>query len=107
MHLNKMLTKLRSVRKRRIRGKIKGTKNVPRLSVFRSNKKIYAQLIDDKKSVTLSSAFGDDPKSVGEEIAKKASGNKIQRAVFDRSGYQYHGKVKLLADSARKAGLKI
>lgn len=102
-----MITKQRKLRKSRIRAKVSGTHDRPRLSVFRSNKKIYAQLIDDGKGTTLLSAHGEDPKSVGEEIAKKAAKQNISAAVFDRSGYQYHGRVKMLADSAREAGLKI
>lgn len=101
-----MLAGKRIARKKRVRSKVSGTKDVPRLSVFRSNKEIYAQLIDDDKAVTLASAHGKDAKSVGAEISQKAKKIKLSAAVFDRSGYRYHGKVKALADSAREGGLK-
>lgn len=109
----------RKQRQRRIRKKIKGTKNCPRLSVFRSNKYIYCQLIDDDKGVTLLSA--DDRKlkdskkkltkketafEVGKKIAEKALAKKIEQIVFDRGGYRYHGRVKAVADGAREGGLK-
>jgi large subunit ribosomal protein L18 len=102
-----MITKSRQRRKKRIKEKVRGTKKVPRLSVFRSNNKIYAQLIDDEKKITLASAFGKDSEEVGRKIAKKARAKKITKAVFDRSGYQYHGRIKVLAESSRKEGLKI
>lgn len=78
-----------------------------RLSVFRSNKYIYAQIIDDKKGVTLVSASGDKTEAakVGEELAKEAKAKKIVKVVFDRGEYKYHGQVKALADGARKGGL--
>lgn len=101
-----MLTKSRKIRKTRVRSKIGGTADRPRLSVFRSNKMIYAQAIDDVKGVTLVSSKNSDPKKVGEEIAKKLIEKKITSVVFDRSGYRYHGNVKSLAESAREAGLK-
>lgn len=85
--------------------KIIGTKIRPRLRVFRSLKFIYVQAINDDKGRTLASAFGKDPKKVGQEIAKKCLEQKIQKIVFDRGKYKYHGKVKKLAESARKAGL--
>jgi large subunit ribosomal protein L18 len=109
----------RKQRQRRIRKKIKGTKNCPRLSVFRSNKYIYCQLVDDDKGVTLLSA--DDRKlkdskkkltkketafEVGKKIAEKALAKKIEQIVFDRGGYRYHGRVKAVADGAREGGLK-
>lgn len=104
-------------RKKRVRGKISGTKAVPRLSVYRSNKAIYAQIIDDEKGETLASATSlkikksklDKTKAaelVGEEIAKEAKKKKISKVVFDRSGYKYHGRVKTLSEGARKGGLK-
>lgn len=104
--------------KRRIRKKISGTTSVPRLSVFRSNKQIYAQLIDDTKGVTLVAASSYKNKSadkknksdqagvVGKEIAAKAVKAGVESVVFDRNGYLYHGRVKSLADSAREGGLK-
>ena len=104
--------------KRRIRKKISGTAQSPRLTVFRSNKQIYAQLIDDTKGVTLVSASSYNNKAadklakieqaaiVGKEIAEKAVKAGITSVVFDRNGYLYHGRVKSLADSAREGGLK-
>lgn len=91
---------------KKIRAKISGIATRPRLCVFKSNTAIYAQLIDDDKSVTLASATGTDALKVGREIAEKASAKKIEKAVFDRGGYMYTGKVRALAESARKAGLK-
>ena len=101
--------------KTRIRGKISGTAERPRMSVFRSNKGIYVQVIDDLAGNTLVSASSkgleggtktEIAAKVGEEIAKKASEKGITEVVFDRNGYLYHGRVKSLADAARKAGLK-
>lgn len=96
-------------RHKRVRAKIIGTSKIPRLCVFRSNKYISAQLINDEKGKTL--LVVKDLKSaaakVGRTIAEKAIEKKFRKAVFDRGGYKYHGKVKLLADAARKAGLKI
>ncbi len=101
--------------KTRIRGKISGTSQRPRLSVFRSNKGIYVQLIDDLRGHTLCAADSRDIKEgtkveisakVGEAIAKKALEAGITEVVFDRNGYLFHGRVKSLADAARKAGLK-
>ncbi|KDE49716.1 50S ribosomal protein L18 [Geobacillus sp. CAMR12739] len=99
--------------------KIFGTAERPRLSVFRSNKHIYAQIIDDTKSSTIVSAstldkeFGLDStnnieaaKKVGELVAKRALEKGIKKVVFDRGGYLYHGRVKALADAAREAGLE-
>ena len=107
-------------RKKRVRSKISGTKTKPRLSVFRSNTEISAQLINDESGTTLVSYSSKDlPKTktkvqdkvkiatlVGEELAKKAKNKKISKVVFDRGGYKYHGRVKALADGARKEGLK-
>ncbi len=101
-----MLTKDRKTRKTRIRGKLSGTAERPRLSVFRSIKSIYAQVIDDDKAVTLASAKGVKSEAVGAEIAEKAAKKKIKKVVFDRSGYRYHGRVKVLAEAARKGGLE-
>ena len=92
--------------KKKIRVKLAGTSERPRLSVFRSNKFIYAQLIDDDKAVTLATAQGAKADKVGTEIAKKALAKNIKKVVFDRSGYIYTGKVLALAHGARKAGLK-
>ena len=91
-----------------MRAKINGTAEVPRLCVFRSNKYIYAQIIDDEKNKTLASAKAElkAADKVGEEVAKKAIKQKIKKVVFDRGGYKYHGRVKALADAARSAGLK-
>lgn len=104
--------------KRRIRKKVFGTSDAPRLSVFRSNKQIYAQIIDDATGKTLVSASTYNNKAakgtkieqaalVGKEIAELAKKEGIEKAVFDRNGYLYHGRVKSLADSARESGLKL
>ena len=90
----------------RVRKRTRGTSERPRLSVFRSNKFIYAQVFDDEKGVTLASAKGEDPVVVGEAVAKNALKKKVTLVVFDRSKYKYHGKVKALADAARAAGLQ-
>ena len=101
--------------KTRIRGKISGTAARPRLTVFRSNKGIYAQVIDDLAGRTLASASSrgiegvckiEQAAKVGEDIAKKAMEAGVTEVVFDRNGYLFHGRVKSLADAARKAGLK-
>jgi large subunit ribosomal protein L18 len=77
-----------------------------RLSVFRSNKKLYVQVIDDKVGKTLAAASGVDPEIVGKEIAKKAKARRIKKVVFDRGHRRYHGKIKALAEAARKEGLE-
>ncbi|MEX2013804.1 MAG: 50S ribosomal protein L18 [Parcubacteria group bacterium] len=100
------MTSARTRKHKKIRAKISGTALRPRLSVFKSNTAIYAQLIDDDKAVTLAAAKGADATAVGAEIAKKAAVKNIEKAVFDRGGYIYTGKIEQLADSARKAGLK-
>lgn len=92
-------------RKRRVRAKMLNNIKRPRLSIFRSNKYIYAQIIDDIKMITLASAKGEDPKKVGEEIAKKAIKLKIKNVVFDRGAFRYHGRVKAVALAAREGGL--
>ena len=108
--------KLRLKRHRRIRGKISGTAERPHLSIFRSNKNIYAQLIDDVAGVTLASASTLDDNvsdatkveqaaAVGKAIAEAAKAKNIPTVVFDRSGYLYHGRVQALADAAREIGL--
>lgn len=102
----------------RIRKKISGTATTPRLSVFRSNTDIYAQLIDDNNGVTIAAASSKQKditaqkapkiaksKMVGEAIAKKAVELGVSKVVFDRSGYVYHGRVKAVADGAREGGL--
>jgi large subunit ribosomal protein L18 len=103
-------------RHRRVRKKISGTSDRPRLAVFRSNKHIYAQLIDDRAARTLAAASdtgaaeGDKTvraKSVGQSLAKQAKAAGIERAVFDRGGRLYHGRVKALADGAREGGLQL
>ena len=102
----------------KIRKRVSGTKEMPRLAVFRSNKEIYAQLIDDDSSLTLASASSrekitakdkankvNQAKLVGKLIAERAKEAGVSRVVFDRGGFLYHGRVKALADSAREAGL--
>lgn len=101
----KVKTQNRDRRRAKIRAKISGTSDRPRLSVFKSNTKLYAQIIDDEAGKTLASASGTDAKVVGANIAKAAVARKIAKVVFDRGGYIYTGKVKALADSAREAGL--
>lgn len=96
----------RARRQKRIRAKISGTGERPRLAVFKSNKAIYAQVIDDTKANTLAQAYGTDAKSVGAEVAKALLAKSIDQVVFDRGGYIYTGKVRDLADAAREAGLK-
>ena len=98
----------------RIRKKVEGTSSKPRLAVFKSNKSIYCQLIDDKSGNTIASASSksatgagiEQAKTVGKEIASKATGMNIDKVVFDRAGFVYHGRIKALADAAREAGLK-
>ncbi len=112
-----MLTKQRARRHRRVRGKVSGTAERPRLSVFRSAKNIYAQIINDVTGTTLVSAssvekdFGvggnkEAAEKVGELIGKRALEKGIEAVVFDRGGYLYHGRVQKLAEGARKSGLK-
>jgi large subunit ribosomal protein L18 len=107
----------RKIRHKRIRAKIKGNKNRPRLCVFRSAKHIYCQLVDDERGKTILSVSDfelkgkkgkkvDIAKEVGKLIAKKAKKLKIEKVIFDRSGYKYHGRVKALAEGAREGGLK-
>lgn len=111
----KIKTTQRARRKKRIRAKIFGTAEKPRISVFRSNKYISAQLIDDINGVTLASATSktmkgknslERAKAVGTEIAKQAATKKIVSAVFDKSGYLYTGSVAAVALGAREGGLK-
>jgi len=124
-----MATKIRRVtsqkqivrfkRKKRIRARLEGNTERPRLSVFRSNKHIYVQLVDDVKGHTLVAASSaeealkekvgssiEGAKTLGNLVAKRAMAKNITQVVFDRSGYLYHGRVKALADAAREGGLK-
>jgi large subunit ribosomal protein L18 len=118
MTLSKQESRLR--KRRRIRKRISGTNEKPRMSVFRSNKQIYVQLIDDVAGVTLASASSRDKKIaektglkkteqaklVGKMIAEISKSKGINTVVFDRGGYLYHGRVKQLAEGAREGGLK-
>ena len=114
--MTNLLKKEKRVRRHtRIRSRISGTKDVPRLSVSKSNKHISVQLIDDQSAKTLASAHSREVKGktmmeksvlVGESIALKAKAKKISFVVFDRGGFIYTGNIKALADGARKAGLK-
>ena len=110
---------VRKARHERVRAKVSGTSETPRLNVFRSNSNIFAQIIDDEKGITLVSASSIDKelklengsnieaaKKVGELIAKRAKKAKITKVTFDRGGYLYHGRVKALADAARENGLE-
>lgn len=94
-------------RKLRVRSKIKGTSLRPRLSVFKSNKGLYVQIIDDEKGKTIVSENGKIAHEIGIKIAKKAISKKIKKVVFDKSGYKYHGKIKAVADGAREGGLEL
>lgn len=109
----------REARHRRVRAKVNGTKDIPRLNVFRSARNISVQIIDDEQGVTLVSASSLDKdlkltnggnieaaKKVGEAVAKKAKKAGITNVAFDRGGYLYHGRVKALADAARENGLE-
>lgn len=110
--------KARLTRHKRVRGKISGTPEIPRLNVFRSRTNIYAQIIDDVNGVTLAAAasnekdFGDvkgnceAAKKVGLLVAERALAKKIKTVVFDRGGYVYHGRVQALAEGAREGGLE-
>jgi large subunit ribosomal protein L18 len=117
-----MITKTQKNQKRlrihdRIRKKLQGTSERPRLSVYRSTAHIYAQIIDDLKGETLVAASTAEAKSktggnlasakeIGKQVVEKAKAKGIEKVVFDRGGYLYHGRVKALADAAREAGLK-
>ncbi len=109
----------RIARHARVRSKVNGTKEIPRLNVFRSNSNIFAQIIDDEAKVTLVSASSIDKElkldngsnieaatKVGELLAKRAKKAKITKVVFDRGGYLYHGRVEALAEAARANGLE-
>lgn len=106
---------LRDRRKARIRAKVSGTADRPRLAVYRSNKHLSAQIVDDEKQETLLAGTTakmdkgtpvEKAASLGEQIAGDAKGKKIEKVVFDRGGYVFAGQVKALAEGARKAGLK-
>ena len=105
------------MRHKRVRKNISGTSEMPRLNVFRSNTQIYAQIINDETGTTLASSSSvqlkiknggniEGAKLVGADIAKKAKEANISKVVFDRGGYQYHGRVEALADAARENGLE-
>ena len=126
MDKQKIKQQQRGRRKDRVRAKISGSKECPRLSVFRSNKGMYLQLINDDEGKTLVSAHSREIKSsyakaakdkdkdekislsfeLGKLIAEKAAKKKIKKVVFDRNGYKYHGNIKAVADGARKGGLE-
>ena len=104
-------------RRRRVRAKVSGTAERPRLSVFRSNKGVFAQLIDDRSGRTLASVNWIEPelrelgtmyqaKRAGELLAERAKAAGVDTCVFDRGGYRYHGRVRALADGARESGLR-
>jgi large subunit ribosomal protein L18 len=107
----------RQRRHARVRNRVSGTAEMPRLNVFRSNSHIFAQIIDDEKGTTLVSSSSvslklknggnvEGAKAVGADIAKKAAAKKIKTVVFDRGGYQFHGRVAALAEAARENGLE-
>jgi len=109
----------REARHGRVRKRVAGVEEKPRLAIFRSLNNIYAQVIDDDKGVTLTAASSvdkelrgksggniDGAKAVGELVAKRAQEKGIKKVVFDRGGYQYHGRIKAVADAAREAGLE-
>lgn len=116
--MKRVYNSLRDRRRAKIRAKIKGTQEKPRLVVFRSHRFIYGQVIDDEKGVTLV-AFSDQQlgetdqkltkteraKLVGQELTKRAQKKGIKKVIFDRAGYHYHGRVKALAEGAREGGL--
>lgn len=119
MALNKCITMDKTQRQRRqkrIRARVKGSKTRPRVSVYRSNRFVWVQLIDDVAGKTLLSVHGkqftdvgkvEQAKRVGQALAELAKGQGISSVVFDRSGYQYHGRVKALAESLREGGLSV
>lgn len=117
--LNKQIKKdiNRKLRKNRIRSKISGTAKKPRLNVFRSLTSVYAQLIDDQKGVTIAAVKDTEVKDkvaskvercakAGELLAQRAKAAGVEQAVFDKSSYKYHGRIKAVAEGARKGGLK-
>lgn len=115
MDKNKINKARQARRHKRVRAKISGTAKCPRLSVYRSNRAMFLQLIDDEANKTLASASSLEVKEAGKKteislhlgklIAKKAQEKKISQVVFDRSSYKYHGRVKAVADGAREGGL--
>jgi large subunit ribosomal protein L18 len=105
-------------RRRRVRAKIRGTAERPRISVFRSNRGLFLQLVDDDAGVTLAAVNWTEPelrdlarmeqaKRAGAVLAERAKAAGVERAVFDRGGYQFHGRVQAVAEGAREAGLAI
>jgi len=120
MHKKRAKEEGKDLRHLRIRRKVKGSEKCPRVCVYRANRYIYAQIIDDTKGNTLVSASSLSPeikdkikgfttdaaREVGTVLAKKAKEKGIEKVVFDRGGYKYHGKVKALAEAARVSGLK-
>ena len=115
MDKNKLKTESRKRRHRRVRSKVIGTALKPRLCVYKSNKYIYAQIIDDEKNKTLAASSSlkmkvnsllENAAKVGKEIAIKAKDLKLKKVVFDKSGFKYHGRIKALADGARDGGLE-
>ena len=93
-------------RHQRIRRKISGSASRPRVSIFRSLKHLYLQAIDDQKGQTIASASSLKNKDLAEELARQLKSKKIKQIVFDRAGYQYHGKIKKIAEDLRQAGLE-
>jgi large subunit ribosomal protein L18 len=104
-------------RRRRVRARVSGTAERPRLSVYRSNRGVFAQLVDDTRGHTVAAVNWIEPalrklaateqaKKAGELLAERAQAAKVETCVFDRGGYQYHGRVKALAEGAREGGLK-
>lgn len=116
INLNKAQKEAVKRRHRRVRAKIYGTLKIPRLNVFRSNKGMFVQLIDDENGATLASAYSKEikvngkkteiAKELGKLIAKRALEKNISRVVFDRSSYKYSGRVKEIANGAREGGLR-
>ena len=114
MEKSQYKTTMRTKRHARLRSKISGTAARPRLAIFKSNKFVYAQLIDDEAAKTIAAVDSrkekgtqlENAKAVGSEIAKKAAAAKITEVVFDRGGFRYQGIVAALADGAREGGLK-
>ncbi|CAA6814339.1 MAG: LSU ribosomal protein L18p (L5e) [uncultured Sulfurovum sp.] len=114
--IQKRKNKLRAQRKARVRGKIFGTQELPRLSVYKSNKHFYAQAINDTTGETIVAVDGrklglkanqEDVKKVAAEMAKNLASKNIENVVFDRNGYLYHGVVASFADALREAGIKL
>lgn len=116
MNIHKQKHAKRAIRHRRVRSRVSGVLDKPRLSVFKANRHIYAQLIDDSSGKTLASASSKEVKSkgkktelakeVGKAVAVKALAKKIKTVKFDRGGFAYHGRVKALAEGAREGGLE-